>query len=94
LIDKIHKILAKGLKLEDEEYFMKRNLHLSDPSISGYSAIRTIYYPPIPETMEVGPGTVRCAPHSDYGTLTLLFQDTIGGLEVKKLLRMNLCFRL
>ncbi len=39
--------------------------------------------------MKIEAGTVRCAPHSDYGTLTLLFQDTIGGLEVlpMKLLR-------
>ncbi|CAG2238910.1 unnamed protein product [Mytilus edulis] len=28
-------------------------------------------------------GQVRCGEHSDYGTLTLLFQDNIGGLEVK-----------
>lgn len=28
-------------------------------------------------------GQVRCGEHSDYGTLTLLFQDQIGGLEVR-----------
>ncbi len=85
LIDKIHKILAKGLKLEDEEYFIKRHQHLYDPKISSFTTFRTIYYPPIPETLEIGAGTVRCAPHSDYGTLTLLFQDAIGGLEVLQL---------
>lgn len=26
---------------------------------------------------------IRCGEHSDYGTITLLFQDTMGGLEVK-----------
>ena len=25
---------------------------------------------------------VRCGEHSDYGSITLLFQDNIGGLEV------------
>jgi len=29
------------------------------------------------------PGQIRCGEHTDYGTITLLFQDTVGGLEVK-----------
>jgi isopenicillin N synthase-like dioxygenase len=28
-------------------------------------------------------GTTRCGEHSDYGSLTFLFQDKLGGLEVK-----------
>ena len=28
-------------------------------------------------------GQVRCGEHSDYGSITLLFQDGAGGLEVK-----------
>jgi isopenicillin N synthase-like dioxygenase len=28
---------------------------------------------------------VRCGTHSDYGTLTFLFQDKVGGLEVQAL---------
>lgn len=31
---------------------------------------------------EIKEGQVRCGEHSDYGTLTLLFQDLVGGLEV------------
>ena len=26
---------------------------------------------------------IRCGEHSDYGTVTFLFQDDLGGLEVK-----------
>ncbi len=29
------------------------------------------------------PGVTRCGEHFDYGTLTFLVQDDIGGLEVK-----------
>ncbi len=29
------------------------------------------------------PGLIRCGDHFDYGTITLLFQDSMGGLEVK-----------
>ncbi len=32
---------------------------------------------------DVTPGLTRCGDHCDYGTITLLFQDAIGGLEVK-----------
>jgi len=31
----------------------------------------------------VRPGIVRCGEHSDYGTVTILFQDNLGGLEAK-----------
>ena len=29
------------------------------------------------------PGSVRCGEHADFGTLTYLLQDEMGGLEVK-----------
>jgi len=29
------------------------------------------------------PGSIRCGEHADYGTITLLLQDDVGGLEVK-----------
>ena len=30
----------------------------------------------------VKPNQIRCGEHSDYGSITLLFQDDAGGLEV------------
>ncbi len=41
------------------------------------------------ESTAVKPGQVRCGEHSDYGTVTLLFQDDIGGLEV----RISVCLK-
>ncbi|WLP92168.1 2OG-Fe(II) oxygenase family protein [Gordonia sp. NB41Y] len=39
------------------------------------------HYPPITETPE--PGQIRVGEHTDYGSLTLLYQpDAVGGLEV------------
>ncbi len=32
--------------------------------------------------VEMKPGQLRCGEHSDYGSITLLFQDDAGGLEV------------
>ena len=40
-----------------------------------------IYYPPQPR--ELGQTQFGVAPHTDYGCLTLLWQDQVGGLEVQ-----------
>lgn len=42
---------------------------------------RTLYYPSLADA-DIEPGIVRCGAHSDYGTITLLLQDDMGGLEV------------
>ena len=31
---------------------------------------------------DVKPNQIRCGEHSDYGSITLLFQDDVGGLQV------------
>lgn len=33
----------------------------------------------------IPPNAIRCGEHSDWGTVTALFQDMVGGLEVKRL---------
>ncbi len=43
--------------------------------------LRLLHYPPLDALPK--PGQIRAGAHSDYGTLTLLFQDGVGGLEVQ-----------
>jgi isopenicillin N synthase-like dioxygenase len=43
--------------------------------------LRLLHYPPLQKSPQ--PGQVRAGEHSDYGSITLLFQDNIGGLEVQ-----------
>ncbi|KAF7970788.1 hypothetical protein HWV62_23066 [Athelia sp. TMB] len=45
--------------------------------------LRLLSYPSIRTSLLRGDGQARAGAHSDYGTLTLLFQDHVGGLEVQ-----------
>ena len=64
--------LAIGLGI-DPKYFATRHVFEDE---SG-DILRLLNYPPT-----VDPSIILAGGHSDYGSLTLLFQDEIGGLEV------------
>ncbi|CAM1505313.1 Fc.00g109500.m01.CDS01 [Cosmosporella sp. VM-42] len=50
----------------------------------GDNTLRLLHYPSVnSDVFKVNPGTVRAGEHSDYGSITLLFQDNRGGLQVK-----------
>lgn len=42
---------------------------------------RSLFYPPLKDS-ELEPGVIRCGQHHDYGSIILLMQDDMGGLEV------------
>ncbi|KAL0949291.1 hypothetical protein HGRIS_009369 [Hohenbuehelia grisea] len=45
--------------------------------------LRLLNYPPVKRAQLQKDGQARAGAHSDYGSLTLLFQDSVGGLEVQ-----------
>jgi isopenicillin N synthase-like dioxygenase len=50
----------------------------------GDNTLRLLHYPAVKkEVFQINPGQVRAGEHSDYGSITLLFQDSRGGLQVK-----------
>lgn len=56
---------------------------LEERSIPNAADLRLTHYPEISiQEMRTG-HTSRIAPHSDWGIITLLFQDSTGGLEVE-----------
>ena len=71
--------LSVGLGLAED--FM-RNAHQHIGKKENGTALRSLYYPPLPPDFNIKPDQIRLGEHSDYGSISLLFQDDIGGLEV------------
>lgn len=61
--------IALGLRLE--ESFFDNKIQ------EQYHNLRLLSYPPIKTELLRGDGQARAGAHSDYGTLTLLFQDSV-----------------
>jgi len=72
-------MMALGLKQDVEEF---SKMHSFNKEIKNATTLRCLYYPPITEKLGLAEGQVRCGEHTDYGSITLLFQDSVGGLEV------------
>ncbi|KAH8803689.1 putative UPF0676 protein [Xylogone sp. PMI_703] len=74
-----HEILSAiglGLGLEDPEFLVKFH--------AGHNnQLRLLHYPPIPAAMLESGKNARMPAHSDWGSITMLFQDDCGGLEVE-----------
>ncbi|KAI4860837.1 Clavaminate synthase-like protein [Hypoxylon rubiginosum] len=68
--------LAIGVGLEDEDFFLR--FHSGENN-----QLRLLHYPPV-EAEKLSSNTVARMPaHSDWGTITMLFQDGCGGLQVE-----------
>ena len=67
---------------KDPLFFVKNHQNLTDDITPSYTTARVLYYPPLPSSSHIKPGQLRCGEHVDYGSITLLFQDPSGGLQV------------
>ncbi|KAF2098251.1 Clavaminate synthase-like protein [Rhizodiscina lignyota] len=68
--------LSLGLGLPDNDYLMQFH--------SGHNnQLRLLHYPPIPAASLEDQSAARMPAHTDWGTITFLFQDECGGLEVQ-----------
>ena len=72
----ILKAIGLGMGLGDPEFLIKFH--------SGHNnQLRLLHYPPIPAAALESESSARMPAHSDWGSITMLFQDDCGGLEVE-----------
>lgn len=67
--------LALGLGVS-EDYFLQYHTNADNQ-------LRLLHYPSVPVKRLEQEEVTRIGAHSDYGSITLLFQDNAGGLEVE-----------
>lgn len=72
---RMQRALAMALDL-DSEFFV------GQPGETMYH-LRMIHYPPM-DRLTPEPGQLGCGAHTDYGTVTLLADDGVGGLQVRE----------
>jgi isopenicillin N synthase-like dioxygenase len=58
--------------------------YLSDLHSASLFQLRLLHYPAIQRSLLSEAKATRISAHSDFGTLTLLWQDKVGGLEIMR----------
>jgi isopenicillin N synthase-like dioxygenase len=73
LANKILQAFALALELPNNFFTIRHNQQ--------NHTLRLLHYPPLQTPPKLG--QIRAGEHSDYGSITLLFQDDVGGLEIQ-----------
>lgn len=68
----------------DDGVLTSNHKNLQDQCIKTQTLLRSLYYYTLNPNDNFPPNAIRCGEHSDWGTITLLIQDMVGGLEVRK----------
>ncbi|XP_066266694.1 uncharacterized protein [Branchiostoma lanceolatum] len=76
---RIIELMARGLNIQNMQALL--SMHSLVGTGPNGSLMRPLRYPPVPD--HVKERQIRCGEHTDYGSITLLFQDNIAGLEVQ-----------
>jgi isopenicillin N synthase-like dioxygenase len=72
----VMRAIALGMGLDEHFFDAYTN--------GGDNNLRLLHYPAVLKSVfKNNPDQVRAGEHSDYGSITLLFQDQVGGLEVR-----------
>ncbi|PIK51986.1 hypothetical protein BSL78_11134 [Apostichopus japonicus] len=74
---RVLEIMGLGLELDDPQFLAKKHQFFCKTG-----TLRSLHYPRL-NMKEIKENQVRCGEHSDYGSITLLFQDGKAGLQVR-----------
>eukprot|EP00522_Entomoneis_paludosa_P018764 CAMPEP_0172467146 /NCGR_PEP_ID=MMETSP1065-20121228/58062_1 /TAXON_ID=265537 /ORGANISM="Amphiprora paludosa, Strain CCMP125" /LENGTH=354 /DNA_ID=CAMNT_0013224201 /DNA_START=17 /DNA_END=1081 /DNA_ORIENTATION=- len=75
---RVMRLLGEGMELDDVDFFVKR-------CNEKHCNLRLLHYPELIEPQYLKePVLVRGQKHTDFGTVSLLAQDSVGGLRVQK----------
>jgi isopenicillin N synthase-like dioxygenase len=72
----IIRAITLGIGLEDEDYLLR--FHSGNNN-----QLRLLHYPPVETEKLSSDALARMPAHTDWGTITMLFQDDCGGLQVE-----------
>ncbi|KAL6466243.1 hypothetical protein MHYP_G00263760 [Metynnis hypsauchen] len=75
---RVLRVMALSLGI-DPDVFLKAHRQIGCDENG--STLRSLYYPPV-KSERVKEDQIRCGEHSDYGSITLLFQSKEEGLQV------------
>ncbi|KAM3869668.1 uncharacterized protein ACN63O_005870 [Diretmus argenteus] len=76
---RVLRLMALSLDLDPEVFL---SAHRFIGTKDNATTLRSLYYPPV-NSERVEEGQLRCGEHSDYGSITLLFLSSVGGLQVR-----------
>ncbi|KAF2483460.1 thymine dioxygenase [Neohortaea acidophila] len=68
--------LSLGIGLQEEAL-------LTQYHTGHHNQLRLLHYPPVPAAEVESGSAARMPPHADFGSITLLFQDDCGGLQIE-----------
>ncbi|XP_077373239.1 uncharacterized protein LOC144016242 isoform X2 [Festucalex cinctus] len=84
---RVLRVMAHSLDVDPDIFLSAHRLIGTDEN---GTTLRSLYYPPV-NSERAKEGQLRCGEHSDYGSITLLFQSA-EGLQVRR--RSEFCFPL
>jgi len=80
---KLHDLAISVLRALAQILDLPRNYF--DPMLANSNhQLRILHYMPLPSEILLQKGHSRMYPHTDFGFCTILFQDSVGGLEVDR----------
>jgi len=68
----------------DEGSLTAKHRNLGDHSIKTQTQMRSLYYYKLNPDDNFPANAIRCGEHKDWGSITFLIQDMVGGLEVSR----------